>query len=76
GTVKKDIVYSGDVLNTTSRIVALCNQYKQTLIVSDIIYTALKDMPGYQFTYLDSPVLKGKAVKTELWGVGMDGYEK
>lgn len=69
GTVKKDIVYSGDVLNTTARIVALCNQYKQTLIVSDVIYSALKEMPGYQFTYLDKPVLRGKEERRELWGV-------
>jgi adenylate cyclase len=69
GTIKKDIVYSGDVLNTTSRIVALCNDYKQTLIVSDVIYKALKDAPGYKFTFLESPVLKGKTVETGLWGV-------
>ena len=69
GTVKKDIVYSGDVLNTTARIVALCNQYNQSLIVSDIIYNALKETPGYRFTYLDSPVLRGKAVETGLYGV-------
>lgn len=68
GTIKKEIVYSGDVLNTTARIVALCNQYGQPLIISEKIYEALKDTPGYQFTYLDSPVLRGKAVETALYG--------
>ena len=72
GTVKKEIVYSGDVLNTTARIVALCNQYGQTLMVSDVIYNALKQTPGYHFTYIDSTVLRGKVVATGLYGVGME----
>ncbi|HEX5653251.1 MAG TPA: adenylate/guanylate cyclase domain-containing protein [Chitinophagaceae bacterium] len=69
GSVKKDIVFSGDVLNTTARMVALCNQYQQTLIISEYLYKELKDTPGYQFNYLDSPVLRGKTVKTGLYGV-------
>lgn len=69
GTIKKDIVYSGDVLNTTARIVALCNQYKEMLIVSENLYAELKDTPGFLFTYLDSPVLRGKTVKIGLYGV-------
>jgi adenylate cyclase len=69
GTIKKDIVYSGDVLNTTARMVALCNHYNQKLIVSSIIYKELKDSPDFEFTYLDNPVLRGKAVQMALYGV-------
>jgi adenylate cyclase len=69
GSVKKELVYSGDVLNTTARIVALCNQYGQKLIVSETIYEALKDNPNYTFTFLDRPVLRGKSVGVGIWGV-------
>lgn len=69
GTIKKDIVYSGDVLNTTARIVALCNHYNQTLIVSSTIYNELIDTAGYEFIYLDSPVLRGKSMQLSLYGV-------
>lgn len=69
GTIKKDIVYSGDVLNTTARIVGLCNQYDKDLIVSGLVYGAVKDEPAYNFTYLDNPILRGKTVEVSLYGV-------
>jgi adenylate cyclase len=69
GSVKKDIVYSGNVLNTTARIVALCNQYNESLIISDTLYEELKETPGYRFRYLDSPVLRGKTQKMGLYSV-------
>ena len=31
---KKDIIYSGDVLNTTSRIQEQCNNYKVDFLIS------------------------------------------
>lgn len=69
GTIKKEIVYSGDVLNTTARVVALCNEYGQDLMVSGTIYEALKSTPGYRFTFLGSPSLRGKSVILDLYGV-------
>ncbi|HEX4876230.1 MAG TPA: adenylate/guanylate cyclase domain-containing protein [Chitinophagaceae bacterium] len=69
GSIKRDIVYSGNVLNTTARIVALCNPYKESLIISGTLYEELKDTPGYRFRYLDSLVLRGKTEKTALYSV-------
>ena len=34
GVVKREIVYSGDILNTTARILEQCKYYKQHLIIS------------------------------------------
>ena len=34
GVIKKDIVYSGDVLNTTSRIQSLCNELGVKILLS------------------------------------------
>jgi adenylate cyclase len=69
GSVKKDIVYSGDVLNTTARIVALCNQYNETLIISESMYEELKQAVGFQFNYIASPVLRGKKNPLGIYGV-------
>ncbi|MGB0522142.1 MAG: adenylate/guanylate cyclase domain-containing protein [Flammeovirgaceae bacterium] len=44
GTIKREIVFSGDVLNTTSRIQGLCNQYETKLLVSDVFYALLPEM--------------------------------
>ncbi len=69
GTVKKDIVYSGDVLNTTARIVALCNHYQQKLIISGTLYNLLQERKDYRFVFIESTVLKGKKTIMELYGV-------
>lgn len=66
---KKEIVYSGDILNTTARIMSLCNQYAASLLISEIIYSELKDTEGYKFTYLDSPELRGKTIKMSVYSV-------
>jgi adenylate cyclase len=34
GVIKKDIMFTGDVLNTTARIQALCNSYKVDVLIS------------------------------------------
>jgi adenylate cyclase len=73
GSLKKDIVYSGDVLNTTARIVALCNQYQSSLIISETLYKSLNNPPGYRFRHLDNPVLKGKSAPMSLYAVEITG---
>jgi adenylate cyclase len=75
GTVKKDIVYSGDVLNTTARIVALCNHYNEELIISEYLYAELKEEQGYIYKWLGNPVLKGKSISMGLYGVKAENSE-
>lgn len=69
GLVKKDIVYSGDVLNATARMVALCKHYQSDLLVSDKLFEKIKATSGYRFQYLDSPDLRGKTAKLGLYNV-------
>lgn len=69
GIIKKDIVYSGDVLNTTARIMALCNEYNAPLLISATIYTELKNTLGFIFTYRDNPSLRGKAASIGIYSV-------
>lgn len=41
GVVKRDILFSGDVLNTTSRIQSKCNEFGVDLLISDDLFKAL-----------------------------------
>ncbi|MGI8892630.1 MAG: adenylate/guanylate cyclase domain-containing protein [Bacteroidia bacterium] len=66
GLIKKDIVYSGDVLNTTERMFSLCRRYDQDLIISERIHNNLYNISKYHFVFLGEPVLKGKSVKAKL----------
>lgn len=69
GLTKKDIVYSGDVLNTTARMVALCNHYKESLLISEFLFNAFTGTAGFNFNYVDSPPLRGKTIRLKLFGV-------
>ena len=66
GVIKKDIVFSGDVLNTTSRIEGECNNHNVNIILSSAL---LQRMP-LNGEYLKIPLgeiqLKGKKEKVEL----------
>ncbi|MEL7006687.1 MAG: adenylate/guanylate cyclase domain-containing protein, partial [Bacteroidota bacterium] len=41
GVVKRDIVYSGDVLNTTARIQAKCNEFGVDILISKFLLDRL-----------------------------------
>ena len=69
GRIKKSVTYSGDVLNTTSRIQYLCNEFGETLIVTKDILELLGDIP-YQTRNLGEVELKGKSSLTPIFGIG------
>ena len=67
GIVKREIVYSGDVLNTASRIQSLCNEMKTEILISNNL------MKQIDIKFLDKKVksvgeinLRGKHQKIEL----------
>lgn len=67
GTIKREIVFSGDVLNTTARIQSLCNQYGAKLLVSDEFHALLAKMDNQIVVEsLGKVMLKGKAEKVGI----------
>ncbi|MEO1031569.1 MAG: adenylate/guanylate cyclase domain-containing protein [Bacteroidota bacterium] len=69
GTLKKEIAYHGDVINTASRIQSLCNTYNASLLVSE---TTLKNIKFREQLTIDSMgvlKLKGKEKSVEVFGV-------
>ena len=66
GVIKKDIIYSGDVLNTTSRIQEQCNQYSVDILISKETFDLLSDTDGYKLIPLGSIELRGKERKIDL----------
>lgn len=68
GVIKKDIVFSGDVLNTTSRIQAVCNRYGVRILLSKYLLDKLQLPPhGLQLRRVGAIELKGKRQKVELY---------
>lgn len=72
GKVKKEIVYHGDLLNTSSRIQCKCNDFNHDFVISEAIKEQLpKDLP-IQYTYQEEIVLRGKAKPMKLYTVNFN----
>ncbi|MEQ9422964.1 MAG: adenylate/guanylate cyclase domain-containing protein [Cyclobacteriaceae bacterium] len=69
GVVKRDIVYSGDVLNTTARIQEKCNEFGVDILLSEDLVKSLKPTNSFQPKEIGAISLKGKAKKVELFTV-------
>ncbi|GAB5555086.1 MAG: hypothetical protein Sapg2KO_46770 [Saprospiraceae bacterium] len=69
GVIKKDILFSGDVLNASARIQSLCNSYGVDLIISEDLKRQLPLMSLFKFDFLGKSLLKGKEEKKSLYTV-------
>jgi adenylate cyclase len=66
GIIKKDIVFSGDVLNTTSRIEAECNKHNVNIILSSALLHRMPMNGEYKKIPLGEIQLRGKEEKLSL----------
>lgn len=66
GVLKRDIVYTGDVLNTASRIQGVCNQFSASLLVSKAIVDKCSFSESH-FTLVDEMILRGKQEKVLVY---------
>ena len=69
GDLKREIVYNGDVLNTTSRIQDECNKYQRDCLVSGKLMNRLRQKNGFQWERMDTVTLRGKETEVELFSV-------
>jgi DNA-binding response OmpR family regulator len=60
GVEKRETVYTGDVLNTTSRIQELCNSYNEKLLISKTLLDHLSIHDKYKINKLGEITLRGR----------------
>ena len=60
GTVKKELAFHGDVINTTARIQGECNKYGESLLISDELLDRMPFKHKYTLKSLGNILLKGK----------------
>ena len=69
GTIKKEIVYHGDVINTTARIQDECNKHEQKFLISEHMLNNIT-VPGYlKPEFVGELQLKGKEKKVNIFGL-------
>lgn len=69
GVLKKEIFFSGDVLNTTSRMESLCNSYDVDCIVSETLLHELKPDKNLDIKNIGACKLKGKDQHIKLFSI-------
>ena len=69
GKIKKEIVYHGDVMNTTSRIEGKCNELEQELLASSSAVDFILPEPSFLVVEKGEIELKGKSSQLALYGI-------
>jgi adenylate cyclase len=70
GIIKRDITYSGDVLNTTSRIQRMCHRFNEEIIASANLLEELRAADQYIFRALGTLKLRGREREIALSAIG------
>lgn len=69
GQIKKAIMYTGDVLNTTARIRSLCNELNQEILISEQLVQHLKINAQWTFEPMGEHQLRGRNQHITLYSV-------
>ncbi len=76
GSIKKQMDYSGDVMNTTARIQGVCNQYDANMLISSELASLLPDTEDFVYSEIGEVQFKGKAEKFPIKKVQRIYYKK
>ena len=71
GSLKKEIIYTGDVLNTTARLQGLCNHFGADLLVSDDFVRQLHLSAEYAITPVGEHLLKGRSTPMQIFSISV-----
>ena len=72
GTVKKEIAYHGDVINTTARIQSKCNTYNANILISEELLSDMNLTEAYKTERIDNLLLKGKAKTVNIFSISKE----
>ena len=72
GGLKREVVYSGDVLNTTARIRSLCGELSEDLLMSQDLQQRMRMPPGLAVRTLEAVPLRGKESDVGLVAIVID----
>jgi len=69
GVVKKEIIFTGDVLNTTARIQSICNTYDVEILISNDLLSHLKAEDKYNSIEIGECELRGRDARVKLFTI-------
>jgi adenylate cyclase len=72
GIIKKDLVFSGDTLNTTARITSKCHELNSSFLLSYEFLLGVKNTDGYKIKEIGELELKGRHEKEKLYSLSFE----
>ncbi len=69
GEIKREIAYHGDTMNIAARIQEKCNEYQETLLVSEDVHLALGTNSICNFQLMAEELLRGKQQGIRIYAV-------
>ncbi len=72
GIIKKDLVFSGDTLNTSARIRSKCHELKHSFMLSIDFLTGFDVPPPYHITEIGEMEFKGRKEKSKVYSLEFD----
>lgn len=72
GIIKKDIIYTGDALNTTARIQSECNNYGARALISKDLVIRLNPDPSFSLVEIGKLILRGKQDAIQLFAINFN----
>jgi adenylate cyclase len=72
GLIKKELIYSGDTMNTTARIRSMCNDLNELFILSEDFMLGFEPPQNYQIAKIGTMELKGRAEPIKLFSLKFD----
>lgn len=78
GVIKKEILFTGDVLNATARIQALCNTLEQDILISGDMVEVLNLSDQLEILSMGTEKLRGRNIPMDLFTlkIGLDTVEE
>ena len=73
GALKKEIVFTGDVLNQTARIQGLCGERGEDVLVGGDLRDALGEDGPWRFESLGEQSLRGRGETVEIFALRLEG---
>jgi adenylate cyclase len=72
GIIKKDLVYSGDTLNTAARIRSMCHSLNESFVLSGSFMADFPPPFSYHIRDIGELELKGRAEKEKLYSLSFE----
>lgn len=76
GIIKKELVFSGDTLNTAARIRSLCHSLKHSFVLSGDFLEGMESAKDFLVEEIGELELRGRIEKEKLYSISFTPWEK